>query len=94
MSTDLSLVEVAFPPGTPVCVRQTVMRREGAIEIEVVGVVEAWQERPTGSWHAHGRKDKLWLKRLMLRKVDGEVTSLVVDDGTSIARLAAAAQAN
>ncbi len=90
MSTDLSLIESTFPPGTPVCVRQTVMRREGAIEIEIVGVVESWQERPTGSWYAHGRHDRLWLKRLTLRKVDGEVTSLVVDDSTTIARLAPA----
>ncbi len=83
-----------FPPGTPVCVKQTVHRRECSYESEVVGVVEAWEELPTGSWHVHGRKDrqtnggrKLWLTRLKLRKVDGEVTLLVIDDGTEIARL-------
>ena len=79
-----------FPPGTPVCVRQTVRRRDRSYEAEVVGVVEAWEELPTGSWYAHGRKDKLWLKRLKLRKADGEVTLLVIDDRTEIARLEAA----
>ncbi len=83
-----------FPPGTPVCVKQTVHRRACSYESEVVGVVEAWEELPTGSWHVHGRKDrhttggrKLWLTRLKLRKVDGEVTLLVIDDGTEIAKL-------
>ncbi len=83
-----------FPPGTPVCVKQRVHRRARSYESEVVGVVEAWEELPTGSWHAHGREDrqtaggrKLWLTRLKLRKVDGEVTLLVIDDGTEIAKL-------
>ncbi len=78
-----------FPPGTPVRVRQVTERRDGPLEAEVLGVVEAWEDLPTGSWHAHGKKDKLWLKRLKLRKVDGEVSMLVIDDGTHIARLEA-----
>lgn len=98
--------ESQFPPGTPVCVRQTIQRRDGPVEAQVVGVVEAWEEQPTGSWYAHGKKGrpltsdarrasasdakgKLWLTRLRLRKVDGEITLLVIDDSTSIARLEA-----
>lgn len=104
-----------FPPGTPVCVRQVVVRRGVRIGnaasrsalptlvAETVGVVEAWSEEPTGSWHAHGKEPqsgpaavkrpgrKLWLDRLRLRKVDGEVVLLVIDDATQIARLEAAA---
>lgn len=80
----------SFPPGTPVRVLQTVGRQGQSFEAEVVGVVEAWEELPTGSWHAHGKNDRLWLKRLRLRKVDGEVTLLVVDDGTHIAKLESA----
>ncbi|MHC4696498.1 MAG: hypothetical protein ACYTFA_07145 [Planctomycetota bacterium] len=78
-----------FPPGTPVCVRQTIELRGRNFETEAVGVIEAWEELPTGSWYAHGKDDKLWLKRLKLRKVDGEITLLVVDDNTSIAKLEA-----
>jgi len=81
------LPEIDFPPGTPVRVTQQTERRGLPISTQVVGVVEDWEELPTGSWYVDGRNDKLWLKRLRLRKVDGEQTLLVVDDSTSIARL-------
>jgi hypothetical protein len=32
---------------------------------------------------------KLWLRRLKLRKADGEMVFLVIDDSTEIAKLAA-----
>ena len=79
-----------FPPGTPVRVREVTERRGQPIQVETVGVVEEWEELPTGSWFAHGKNDKLWLQRMKLRKVDGEISLIVVDDGTSIARLEAA----
>jgi len=79
-----------FPPGTPVRVREVTIRRSEPIEVQTVGVVEEWQEMPTGSWFAQGKDDKLWLVRLKLRKVDGEISLIVVDDGTSIAKLEAA----
>lgn len=85
------MCQLHFPPGTPVCVRQTVRRRGRSYEAEVVGTVEAWEDLPTGSWFAHGRQAKLWLKRLKLRKVDDEVTLLVIDDSTAIAKLEAKA---
>lgn len=81
------LIEAKFPPGTPVCVRQKIDRRGNPMEVEVAGTVVDWVEQPTGSWFAH---DKLWLKRLVLRKVDGEETLLIVDDSTQIAKLEAA----
>lgn len=84
---DIERISTEFPPGTPVCVRQVVSRRGQDMDTEVVGVVASWEDRPTGSWHAHGKNDKLWLTRLKLRKADGEVTLLVVDDRTTIARL-------
>ena len=71
------MIESQFPPGTPVCVRQVVERRIEDIETEVVGVVEAWVDEPTGSWHAHGKQNKLWLKRLRLRKADGELAAWI-----------------
>ena len=76
-----------FPPGTPVRVRQVTARRGGPIEVETVGVVNQWEVLPTGSWYAHGKNDKLWLVRLKLRKLDGEISLLVIDDGTSISKL-------
>lgn len=87
----LEAIEAQFPPGTPVCVRETVRRRSRDSVTEVVGVVESWDVLPTGSWYAHGKNNKLWLARLKLRKADGEITLLVIDDATEIARLEAAA---
>jgi hypothetical protein len=90
MTGAVAMPEVLFPPGTPVSVKATIVRRAQSIEVVTVGVVEAWEDCPTGSWYAHGKHDKLWLKRLKLRKVDGEITLLVIDDHTSIAKLEAA----
>jgi hypothetical protein len=84
---DSEVMEARFPPGTPVCVRETIERRGEATEVETVGVVESWEDLPTGSWYAHGKNDRLWLQRLKLRKADGEITLLVVDNRTAIAKL-------
>ncbi len=84
--------EAEFPPGTPVRVSARTERRGKPLETQVVGVVEAWEEAKTGSWFAGGKDDKLWLKRLRLRKADGETTLLVIDDGTAIAKLEAKAK--
>ena len=89
-TNDLATVAAKFPPGTPVCVRQVTRMRAGDFESEVVGTVEAWEDLPTGSWYAHGKDSKLWLWRLKLRKSDGEISVIVVDDQTYIAKLEAA----
>ena len=81
--------EAQFPLGTQVRVQQIIDHRNDPIEADVTGVIEAWEESPTGSWHAHGKDGKLWLSRLKLRKEDGELTLLVVDDSTTIAKLEA-----
>ncbi len=82
--------QTLFPPGTPVCVRQQVDRRGEAYEAEVVGVVVGWEEQATGSWYAHSKDGQLHLTRLKLRKDDGELVLLVIDDSTVIAKLEAA----
>ncbi len=47
--------------------------------IAVTGVVEAIEQRKTGSWFAHAKDDKLWLDRLVLRKDDGEIVVCNLD---------------
>ncbi len=76
-----------FPPGTPVCVTQLIALRGQDINTEIVGVIEAWEELPTGSWYAHAPDGKLPLMRLRLKKADGEQVLLVIDDSTEIAKL-------
>jgi len=89
-TNDLAAVAAKFPPGTPVCVRQVTRMRAEDFETETVGVVETWEDLPTGSWYAHGKDHKLWLRRLKLRKSDGEISVIVVDDQTYLAKLEAA----
>jgi hypothetical protein len=84
------IVESKFPPGTPVRVREVTRMRDDDFVTETVGVVVSWGDKPTGSWYAHGKNDKLWLRRLTLRKADGELTTVVVDDQTYVAKLEAA----
>ena len=81
------MFESHFPTGTRVRVEQVIDYRSDPVTSETTGVVEAWEELPTGSWHAHGKNSKLWLTRLKLRKKDGELTLLVIDDRTTITRL-------
>ena len=85
----VSMSESRFPIGTPVCVKQTIEHRDKPVQIEVVGIVQGWEDMPTGSWFAHGKDDRLWLRRLRLRKHDGEETLLIIDDSTVIARIEA-----
>lgn len=71
-------------PGRRVRVIQEIDRREGDWQAEVVGQVVEVRQEPTGSWYAHGKDDKLWLGRIVLRKPDGELTTLVIDQWTRV----------
>lgn len=72
---------------------QTVDTREGPWQTAVEGVVKAIRAKPTGSWFAHGKNDKLWLTRVLLQKDDGELVELVIDSDTSISLSEAAGKA-
>lgn len=74
-------------PGQRIRVFQEIDRREGNWKHEVVGTILDVRPEPTGSWHAHGKNSKLWLNRIRLRKADGEVTTLVVDQHTRVETL-------
>ena len=81
---NMSMMSSHFQPGTTVRVRQTIMHRSQPIHAQITGVVEAWEDLPTGSWKAGGKDGKLWLRRLKLRKEDGEIVFLVIDRATTI----------
>ena len=67
-------------PGTLVEVTQQIPHRDRTWTNTVRGVIESYQQKQTGSWFAHAKGDKLWLDRLTLRKDDGEVTTLNLDE--------------
>src|SRR5688572_8603055 len=67
-------------PGTKVKVTQQIAARDYTWTSDVVGTVLGFEQKQTGSWFAHSKNDKLWLDRLLLRKEDGELTTLILDD--------------
>jgi len=71
-------------PGVKVRVTQQIAARDYAWASQVSGTVVNFQQKPTGSWFAHGKNDKLWLDRLTLKKDDGEITTLNLDEFSAI----------
>jgi hypothetical protein len=71
-------------PGVRVKVTQQIAARHYTLPTDIVGTIVSYEQRPTGSWYAHGKNDKLWLDRLTLRKEDGEITTLNLDEFTHI----------
>lgn len=67
-------------PGTIVEVTQQIPHRDRTWTNVVRGTIVSYQQKQTGSWFAHSKNDKLWLDRLMLRKEDGEITTLNLDE--------------
>jgi len=70
--------------GTRVRVIQEVQQADPPYEAETVGVIEAWEDEPTGAWFAGGPEGRLLLKRLRLQKADGEVSVLTLDKRTRV----------
>jgi hypothetical protein len=71
-------------PGARVKVTQQIAARDYTWTTAVRGTVVDYAQKETGSWFAHAKGDKLWLDRLTLRKDDGEITTLNLDDYTHI----------
>ena len=71
-------------PGARVTVTQQIAARNHTWTTAVKGTVQSFQQKPTGSWFAHSRGDKLWLDRLVLKLDNGEITTLNLDDYTHV----------
>lgn len=68
-----------YTPGKKVRVTQQVPRLRETMTTTVEGTVVESSQQKTGSWYAHSRDKKLWLDRLVLRKDDGELVYLNLD---------------
>ncbi len=66
-------------PGQRIRIVQTIDRREGDWQTAVEGVVQAVELQKTGSWYAHAKDDRYWLRRIRLVKDDGEIALLNID---------------
>jgi hypothetical protein len=73
-------------PGAKVTVTQQFGHRDPAKAWtdRVTGTVLEYVQKPTGSWFAHSKNDKLWLDRLKLRREDGELMTLNLDEYSHI----------
>jgi len=74
-------------PGDRVRILQRIRRRDGEWTAAVTGVVEQVLDAPTGSWYAHGKNDKYWLRRVRLRKDNGEVSVVALDGDSEVVLL-------
>jgi hypothetical protein len=82
---------IQLEPGTRVRVVQTIRRREGQWDTQIEGEVVRHEVRKTGSWFAHAYRGKVWLNRLTLRKDDGELVMLCLDEHSRVVVKGAAA---
>ena len=87
------LMRKQIVPGAKVKVVQQIAARDYSWSSETAGIVVSYEQKQTGSWYAHSKNDKLWLDRLTIRKPDGEITTLSLDDFTRITVLPAEAPA-
>ena len=71
-------------PGQRVRVHQMIERRAGDWHCTVEGAIQGVEVSKTGSWHAHGKDDKLWLRRIRLAKDDGELSTLNLDQWSEV----------
>jgi hypothetical protein len=70
--------------GARVRITQQVPRIIDAMTTRVEGIVIRFGQQKTGSWYAHSQDDKLWLDRVELRKDDGELVVLNLDQYSRI----------
>lgn len=75
----MALETPVLAPGTRIRVTQQMPQTHTVWSTAVEGTVVRWRQARTGSWFAHGRHDKLWLDRLELRRPDGELVTLNLD---------------
>jgi len=50
----------------------------------VEGVIVGYSQAKTGSWYAHSKDHKLWLDRLEVRRDDGELVVINLDQYSNV----------
>ena len=80
----MSELTQTYQPGQRVIVTQQIPQRDEVWTLSTSGEVIRFKQCKTGSWFAHGKHDKLWLDRLVIRKDDGEVVVFNLDSYTHV----------
>lgn len=73
------MIEMSYTPGMRVRVTQQINLGTGTKTTQVEGTVLRAGQQKTGSWFAHSKDKKLWLDRIELKKDDGEVVFVNLD---------------
>jgi hypothetical protein len=73
-----------YAPGTRIRITQQIPRRTDTYTTTVTGTVVRHERQNSGSWFARNKCDRVWLDRLILRKADGEITILNLDEYTVV----------
>lgn len=81
MATDTRKLLV---PGARVRITQQIAARHYSMGTVIEGTIISYEQKTTGSWFAHSRDDKLWLDRVQLKKADGEISWLNLDDYSNV----------
>ncbi|MCL2330781.1 MAG: hypothetical protein FWC56_05715 [Phycisphaerae bacterium] len=71
-----------FAVGDHIRVTQQIVTREQPWIVPIEGEVTSIHTEPTGAWFAHGKDLHFWLRRIVLRHDDGEISSLIIDQNT------------
>ena len=80
----MAMTASSIAPSKRIRVTQTITGRDRTWETQTEGVVVSASPRPTGSWFAHGKNDKLWLNRVRIQRDDGELVDLIINGNTKI----------
>lgn len=83
----MAVETASFQVGDRVRVTQQVAKRDETWTQTVEGVVTGFRRAKTGSWYAHAKDDRLWLDRLEVRRDDGEIVTLNLDQYSRIERV-------
>ena len=76
-----------FQPGQRLRVTQQIPRQSfggGTATTTIEGELLRYYQSKTGSWFAHSKDDKLWLERLEIRKDNGEIVTINLDQYSHI----------
>jgi hypothetical protein len=75
---------VTYSPGTVLRITQQIPRRLDTFVTSITGTVVRQERQYSGSWFARNKNNKVWLDRLMIKKEDGEITILNLDEYTVV----------
>ena len=84
----MSLEVPVLEPGTRVRVTHQISNsHDDSWTNTMEGVICRYRQAKTGSWFAHAKDDRFWLDRLELKRDNGEIVILNLDQFTRIERI-------